>query len=63
MDISSLALSMTQFQTNNSIGVAMLSNSLDLSQNMGEALIAMIDKSAMEQSVNPNLGGNFDMSV
>lgn len=63
MDISSLALSMTQFQTNNSIGVAMLSNSLDLSQNMGEGLIAMIDKSAMEQSVNPNLGGNFDMSV
>ena len=63
MDISSLALSMTQFQTNNNLAVAMLSKSLDLSQSMGEGLIAMIDKSAMEQSVNPNLGGNFDMSV
>ncbi len=63
MDIAALnntALSALRIATPTSeaIGVAMLSNQLDVSQSMSDSLIR-----AMELSVNPAVGGNFDVSV
>lgn len=63
MDIAALnntALSALSIATPTSeaIGVAMLSNQLDVSQSMSDSLIR-----AMELSVNSAVGGNFDVSV
>ena len=40
------------------VGTAVLSQSLDLTQQMGTSMIQM-----MEHSVNPELGGNIDIEV
>lgn len=40
------------------VGTAVLSKSLDVQQQQGDALTKM-----MERSVTPAVGGNFDMSV
>ena len=45
-----------------SIGIEMLHKSLDLNQDAGAQVAAMIDNS-MELSVTPYLGSNFDVSV
>lgn len=42
----------------NKVGIAMLDNSIENSESMTAELVK-----AMEMSVNPNVGGNFDMSV
>jgi hypothetical protein len=45
------------------IGVALLSKSLDTTQTMGEGMVQMLDASAMELSVNPNVGSMMDIRV
>lgn len=63
MDIAKLSMSMSSIQTNSAFGVAMLSKSLDAASATGDQIINMIDASAMERSVNPAVGSNFDMYV
>ena len=63
MDIASLSMAMSAFQTRSAFGVAMLSKSLDTFEDMGAQITQMIDAAAMERSVNPSIGGNFDMYV
>lgn len=63
MDIAGLSMSLNQIQTQNSYGVAMLSEALDTNEQMGDSLISMMNRSTMEQSVNPHIGSQFDMSV
>lgn len=63
MDIAGLSMSLSQIQTQNSYGVAMLSEALDTNEQMGDSLISMMNRSTMEQSVNPHIGSQFDMSV
>ena len=45
------------------IGTAVLGKALDTQEAAGAGLVKMIDAAAMERSVNPNVGSNFDMSV
>lgn len=63
MDLARLSLSMSSIQTNSAFGVAMLSKSLDAAASTGDQLVNMIDASAMERSVNPAVGSNFDMYI
>ena len=63
MDVAALSMSMAQTSALSDVGTAMLSKSLDTSEQMGASLVNMIDRAAMEQSVNPHIGGNFDMTV
>lgn len=63
MDLARLSLSMSSIQTNSAFGVAMLSKSLDATASTGDQLVNMIDASAMERSVNPAVGSNFDMYI
>ena len=64
MEIGSLnstalsALNSATTATGKSIGLAMLGKQLDVTNQMGSSMIK-----AMENSVNPSVGGNFDMSV
>lgn len=63
MDISGISMSLKSIQTNNEVGIALLSKALDNNEEQGAQLVNMIDKAAMERSVNPNIGSNFDASV
>ena len=63
MDIASVAISMTQASSLSKIGTAMLDKALDTNQELGQGLMKMIDAAAMERSVNPHIGSNFDMIV
>ncbi|MBQ8591268.1 MAG: YjfB family protein [Lachnospiraceae bacterium] len=63
MDIPALSMAMAQSEVQTEYGVAMLSKSLDMSEATGAAITDMIDAAAMQRSVNPNIGGNFDTTI
>lgn len=54
---------MSSAKTNNAYSVAMLAKTLDQTEIAGSQIVDMMDAAAMELSVNPHIGGNFDMSV
>ncbi|MCI9139881.1 putative motility protein [bacterium 1XD42-8] len=56
----SIALSQSKLQTN--VGVAMLSKSLDVLEQTGETMAAMLDAPA-PASMIPGLGENIDISI
>lgn len=56
--VGSIGLSVTDVDSMNMIDISMLKKSLDTVEQNGDFLIQM-----MEQSVNPNLGGNIDIRV
>ena len=63
MDIAALSMAMSENQLTTDFGVAMLSKSLDVNKQMGDSLTEMMNRSMMEQSVTPYLGGSIDLSV
>jgi len=63
MDIAGVSMPMSAAQVNSAFGVAMLSKSLDAASTAGDQLTNMIDAAAMERSVNPAVGANFDMYI
>ena len=56
-------MAMAQQNLLSQVGTAMLSKSLDLMEVAGEGITEMVDTAQMELSVNPAVGGNFDISV
>ena len=58
MDIPALSIAMSQMEVTNQYNVAMLSKTLDTMEQSGAMMIKL-----MEQSVNPHLGQNIDISV
>ncbi len=62
MDIAALSMSMAQTNLMNSVGIAMLDKSLEMSDEMAATFTASLDHS-MELSVNPHIGANFDISI
>lgn len=62
LDVAALSMNLAQINTMNSFGVAMLDKNLDMMKDVGGAMVEMMDNS-MELSVNPAVGGNFDMRV
>ncbi|TGY96010.1 putative motility protein [Petralouisia muris] len=58
MDIASLSTALSMTSVNNDVGAIMLSKQLDTMENMGDSMIKL-----MEQSVNPHIGGNIDISI
>lgn len=63
MDIPALSMALSQTKALGDIGTALLSKSLDTAKDQGTAMAEMIDTAAMELSVNPHIGSNFDMKV
>ena len=63
LSIAGLSTTISQADLQTDFGVKMLANTLDTSQQVGQEIVNMIDAAAMERSVNPAVGGNFDMSV
>ncbi|MBR4168939.1 MAG: YjfB family protein [Lachnospiraceae bacterium] len=58
MDIAALSMSMAQERVMTEVGTAILSKAIDQGQENGDTLTKM-----MEQSVNPDIGGNIDISL
>lgn len=56
--ITTLAMGMSQMNTLSAVNTGLLSMSLDNLGAQGDSLTKM-----MEQSVNPNIGGNIDISL
>lgn len=56
-------MAMSSAKVNDSFGVAMLAKSLDQAEVTGSQVVGMMDAAAMELSVNPHIGANFDMTV
>ena len=63
MDIPALSMAMAQSDVQTQYGVAMLSNSLEISETTGAAITDMIDAAAMQRSVTPAIGSNFDTTI
>lgn len=63
MDIASVSTALANVELQNAVGVAMLSKAMDVSETIGAGMVQMIDAAAMERSVNPAVGSNFDVRV
>lgn len=63
MDIASISMAMAQTNVMSKVGVAVLDNAMEVNEMTGQGIVNMIDAAAMERSVNPAVGGNFDMLV
>ncbi|MBR1851633.1 MAG: YjfB family protein [Lachnospiraceae bacterium] len=63
MDIAGVSMAMSANRIQSQVGTAVLSKAMDTNEALGQGLVNMIDSAAMEQSVNPNVGANFDMRV
>ena len=62
MDIAALSTAMAQADVKNSVSIAVLDKTMEMSEDLGAGLINMIDHS-MELSVNPHIGSNIDVLV
>lgn len=58
MDISSLSTSMSLTNLQMNVGYSMLAKSMEVAEDTGDAITKI-----MEQSVNPNIGSNINISV
>lgn len=58
MEITALSADLSLADVSTDIGIAVLSNSLELIDDMGEGMLKI-----MESSVNPELGQNVDLRI
>lgn len=63
MDIAGLSTAMATNSIQSRVGIAMLGKAMDTNEELGAGLVQMIDAAAMERSVNPAVGGNFDIRI
>lgn len=58
MDIAAISMAMSQQNLMTNVNVAILSKGLDTVEDLGTDMVKM-----MEQSVQPNLGKNIDITI
>lgn len=63
MDIAKVSMALAQTQTLSNVGIAVLDKTMESSEVIGQGIMKMMDSAAMERSVNPAVGSNFDMLV
>ena len=63
MDIASVSSALASVNLQTQVSTAMLSKTLDLGETLSAGMVEMIDAAAMERSVNPAVGSNFDVRV
>lgn len=63
MDIAGLSMSLSQINLSTGVGTAVLDKTMENGEQLAEGMIEMIDAAAMERSVNPAVGSNFDMKI
>ena len=63
MNIPELSTVMANMKIMDQVGVAVLDKAMETSEASAASIINMMDRSMMEQSVTPHLGGNIDLTV
>ena len=65
MDIPSLSIALSQSKLYQEVGVSVMEMAMDSIKMQGTDLTKMMEATTkiMQQSVNPNIGGNIDISV
>ena len=63
MDIPELSMALSASKVQSDWGTAVLAKNLDALQDVGDTITELMDVSALERSVNPNLGGTIDVRV
>ena len=63
MDIAGLSTALANMRVQTDVSVAVLSKAMDTNETLSAGLVDMIDSAAMENSVTPWVGGNFDMKI
>lgn len=63
MDIAGISSALSNVSTQSRVSIAVLDKAMETNKTLGEGLVEMIDSAAMERSVNPHVGSNFDMWV
>ena len=63
MDIAGVSTALSNVSLQSQVGTAVLSKALDTNEELAQGLLELIDSAAMERSVNPAVGSNFDMYV
>ncbi len=63
MDIASISMALAQTKSLSKVGVAVLDKAMESNEIAGQGIMKMMDAAAMERSVNPAIGSNFDMLV
>lgn len=62
-NIEGMAVNMSQNSLMTKISTEVLAMSMDQMKTTGAGLVDMMNRSVMENSVMPNLGGNIDVMV
>ena len=65
MDIPSLSIALSQSKLYQEIGVSVMEMAMDSIKMQGTDLTKMMETTTkiMQRSVNPNIGGNIDISI
>lgn len=63
MDIAGLSMSLSSNKVMSQVSTAVLGKAIDAGEALGEGLVQIMDAAAMELSVNPGVGANFDMRI
>ena len=63
MDIAGLSTALSNVSLQSRVSIAVLGKAMDTSEALGAEMVEMIDAAAMELSVNPDVGANFDMRI
>lgn len=63
MNIAGLSMALSTNKVQSQVSTAVLAKAMDTNEALGEGLVQMIDAAAMERSVDPSVGANFDMRV
>ena len=63
MNIASISMALAQTKSLSKVGVAVLDKAMESNEIAGQGIIKMMDAAAMERSVHPAIGSNFDMLV
>ncbi|WMM24180.1 YjfB family protein [Tissierella sp. MB52-C2] len=62
MDIAALSIGLSQMKVAQEVGISVLKMAMDTSE-IQVAEMLEVNTKAMEQSVNPKLGGNIDIRL
>ncbi len=63
MDIAGVSMALANVSTQSQVGIAVLGKAMETNEVLNGAMVNMLDAAAMELSVNPSVGANFDMCV
>lgn len=63
MDIAGLSTALSAISLQSQVSTAVLSNTLDMAETIGQGVVEIMDAAAMERSVCPEIGANLDILI